>query len=319
MSAADANAIGDVAHIGHAELLTPTPDESLRFFVDVLGMEEVARDDASVYLRGSADYERYCLKLTESERAGLDHLALRTSSQAALERRVESLQRLGLGLGWTEGDVGHGPAFRFADPDGHLFEVYYETERYEPPEELRAPLKNQIQRHLGRGIGVRRLEHVNFLAQDVRACRRFMEEHLGYRVRESILHGDDDEFGAWLSVSIQGHELIYVKEVTAARSRLHHLAFWVETREEVLRAADLFQDNGVFIEAGPAKHTPVHGFFLYVWEPGGNRIEVCNGGNVFFDPDAIPIVWTQAEYAESKAWGFKFPETFATYGTPPLI
>ena len=28
----------DVARIGHAELLTPKPDESLRFFVDVFGM-----------------------------------------------------------------------------------------------------------------------------------------------------------------------------------------------------------------------------------------------------------------------------------------
>ena len=44
--------LNDVAHIAHAELLTPTPDESLRFFVDVLGMEEEDRDGQSVYLRG---------------------------------------------------------------------------------------------------------------------------------------------------------------------------------------------------------------------------------------------------------------------------
>jgi catechol 2,3-dioxygenase len=30
----------DLAHLGHLELLTPKPDESLRFFVDVLGMTE---------------------------------------------------------------------------------------------------------------------------------------------------------------------------------------------------------------------------------------------------------------------------------------
>ena len=51
----------DVARIGHAELLTPKPDESLRFFVDVLGMEEEARDGQSVYLRGWGDYLRYSL------------------------------------------------------------------------------------------------------------------------------------------------------------------------------------------------------------------------------------------------------------------
>ena len=60
----------DVARIGHAELLTPKPEESLRFFVDVLGMEEEAREGQSVYLRGWGDYLRYSLKLTESPQAG---------------------------------------------------------------------------------------------------------------------------------------------------------------------------------------------------------------------------------------------------------
>ena len=56
----------EVARIAHAELLTPTPEESLRFFVDVLGMEDEAHEGQSVYLRGWGDYLRYSLKLTES-------------------------------------------------------------------------------------------------------------------------------------------------------------------------------------------------------------------------------------------------------------
>ena len=31
----------DVAHLGHIELLTPEPEASLRFFVDVLGLTEL--------------------------------------------------------------------------------------------------------------------------------------------------------------------------------------------------------------------------------------------------------------------------------------
>lgn len=58
--------IMDVAHLGHLEVLTPEPEESLRFFVDVLGMTESGRQGASVYLRAWDDYERYSLKLTGS-------------------------------------------------------------------------------------------------------------------------------------------------------------------------------------------------------------------------------------------------------------
>jgi len=64
----------EIAHISHAELLTPKADESLRFFVEVMGMEIEATEGPSVFLRGWGDYQRYCLKLTESETSGLDHV-----------------------------------------------------------------------------------------------------------------------------------------------------------------------------------------------------------------------------------------------------
>ena len=56
--------VSDLAHLGHVELLTPKPHESLRFFVEVLGMTETARQGESVYLRGWDDYEHHTLKLT---------------------------------------------------------------------------------------------------------------------------------------------------------------------------------------------------------------------------------------------------------------
>ena len=34
----------DLAHIAHAELFTPFPDDSLRFFVDLFGMEVEHRE-----------------------------------------------------------------------------------------------------------------------------------------------------------------------------------------------------------------------------------------------------------------------------------
>ena len=39
----------DIAHLGHLELLTPTPEESLRFFIQVMGMTESGREGDSVY------------------------------------------------------------------------------------------------------------------------------------------------------------------------------------------------------------------------------------------------------------------------------
>jgi catechol 2,3-dioxygenase len=308
----------DIARIGHAELLTDQPQRSLEFFTEVMGMEVEAREGRSVFLRGYGDYLRYSLKLTEAATTGLGHLALRTWSEEALERRVRAIERSGRAIGWVDGDHGHGPAFQFSDPDGHTMEVFYEAERYVPPEHLRPSLKNQPQRFTGRGAAVKRLDHINVLAADVAANREFAQDVLGYRLHEKVVRDDGTESGAWLSASIAAHELIYTSDAYGARGRLHHLAFWVDTREEVLRAADLFLDSGVHIEFAPSKHAIAQGFFLYGYEPAGNRIEVTTGGYFVFDPDFEPVVWTQAERARGQAWGVATVAAFHTYGTPPV-
>ena len=308
----------DVAHLGPVELLTPQGERSLAFFTDVMGMEIEGQEGSTTYLRGWGDYQRYSLALTESDTSGMACCGLRAWSPEALERRVAAVQATGLGEGWTEGSRGRGPGYRFRDPDGHRFELYYEVERYDPPEHLRPSLKNQPQRYTGRGAAVKRLDHVNVLAADVRASREFAQQALDYRLYERIELDDGSEAGAWLSVSIAAHELIYTRDAYGARGRLHHLAFWVDTREECLRAADLFLDNDIHIEAAPSKHAIAQGFFLYGIEPGGNRIEVTTGGYFVFDPDQPTVVWSSAERAKGQAWGVQTVESFHTYGTPPV-
>src|SRR5262249_15925851 len=152
------------------------------------------------------------------------------------------------------------------------FELYFETQCYKPREHLRPALKNQPQRYVPRGCAVKRLDHVNLLAADVAACRSFAQEQLGYRLHEQVILDDGTEAGSGLTVTIPAHELIYVADAHGLRGRLHHVAFWVDTREECLRAADVFLDAGVHIEAAPSKHAIAQGFFLYGYEPGGNRI-----------------------------------------------
>jgi catechol 2,3-dioxygenase len=308
----------DIAHLGHCEILTPKPEESLWFFKEVLGMEEAAREGRSVYLRAFGDFDHNTLKLTEAVQAGLGHIGWRTMSSQALERRVGALEKGGHGKGWIDGDVGHGPAYQFEDPDGHLMEVYYEAEKYRASEGERPALKNQPQAYPARGVGVRRIDHVNVLCQDVTENREFMGEYLGFKNRENVVLDNGTEASAWISVTPLVHDIAYTLDATDARGRLHHIAYWADTREGVLRAADIFLENGVYVETGPSKHAVTQGFFLYVYEPGGNRVEVFSGGYLIFSPDHEPVTWTQAERAKGQAWGLQLPETFHTYGTPAV-
>jgi catechol 2,3-dioxygenase len=309
----------DIAHLGHLELLTNKPEASLDFFVNILGLTESGREGDSVYLRAYDDYEFHSLKLTASKTTGIAHVGYRAASEPALARRVAAIEQMGCGIGWTDGDLGHGKSYRFNDPDGHVFEIYFDTKKYQAPEAEKPALKNQAQRFHGRGVGVRRLDHFNLLAQDVAVIRDFIPKALGSRVTEEIQLNDGSYGGCWFTVNNKSYDVAYTRDHTKARGRFHHITYAVDQREQVLRAADVFLENGVFIETGPHKHAIQQTFFLYVYEPAGNRVEVANAGaRLILDPDWKTVTWTENERKKGQAWGLKTIESFHTHGTPPV-
>ncbi len=105
--------IRDVAQLGHFEILSPKPEESVWFFREILGMEETDRQGQSVYMRAWGDHDHCTLKITEAKQAGLGHVGLRTWTPQALDRRVEAIKAGGWGKGWIDGDIGHGRAYQF--------------------------------------------------------------------------------------------------------------------------------------------------------------------------------------------------------------
>ncbi|MDN3354852.1 catechol 2,3-dioxygenase [Actinomadura sp. DC4] len=309
----------EIAHVAHVELLTPEPDRSLWFFTRIMGLTQVGAEGDSVYLRTWDDYEHHTLKLTANGTSGIRRTGLRTSSQEALDRRVKAIEEAGLGVGWRDGDPGLGPTYVFRDPDGHELEIYWESEWYEAPPELKPALKNQAQAYPAMGVCVRRLDHVNFLAAEVEPSTDFLRDVLGGHPTEQIQLNDGTIGGRWVTFTNKSYDLVYTRDWTRSNGRLHHIAFATDTREDILRAADIFLDNDVFIETGPHKHAIQQTFFLYVYEPGGNRIELCNPcARLVLAPDWKTVTWTEAERAKGQAWGLKTIESFHTHGTPPV-
>jgi catechol 2,3-dioxygenase len=308
----------DVAHLGHVELLTPTPEASLRFFTDIMGMTESGSQGGSVFLRGWDDYERYSLVLTGSHSSGLGHAAFRTRSPQALDRRLAALRADGVAVTRHDDSLGHGPGWRFHDPAGHIIELYYDTEWYAAPPERRPALKNQPERYPARGVNVRRLDHFNTLGPDVRACREFYQRTLGLRCTERIEMDSGLEVGMWLTATNKSYDMAMGREPNGIPGRLHHITFALDSREAILQAADTFLDAGVPIENGPHKHAIQQTFFLYVYEPGGNRIELAHAGaRLVLAPDWKTITWTEAERNKGQAWGLTLSESFRTHATPP--
>jgi catechol 2,3-dioxygenase len=310
------NITWELAHLAHVELLTPKLEESTKFFTDILGMSISEIKGDSVYLRAYDDYEHHSLKLTAHKHSGIGHFAWRTRSQEALENRVKAIEATGLGIGWEYHECGYGKAYKFKYPDGHICEIYFDTHKYKAEGEHKSALKNTNSKFPGRGMNVRRIDHLNLLAKDIVAFSDFQFGVLGGRMSETIIF-DDEPKGVWVSVNSKSYDLAITEDHSGMNGRFHHLTYVVNSREEVLLAADIALENGIFIETGPHKHAIQQTFFLYLYEPGGNRIEIANPtARLILDPDYETIVWSKEERMKGQAWGLKTVESFHTRGNP---
>ena len=206
----------DVAHVSAVQLRTQVPEQTVNFFVRLMGLTEVAREGTSSYLRTWDDYEQFTISVTAAAAAGIGRTWLRASGPDALARRVSAIKATGYGIGWTDGEQGIGPTYLFTDPDGHEFGIYWESEWYDPPEGQRPALKNQAAPFPGRGASVRRLDHVNYLAADIPAITRFVPDALGARLTEQIVLDDGAPSAVWYHVADKSYDLVYTSDWTGS-------------------------------------------------------------------------------------------------------
>ena len=103
----------------------------------------------------------------------------------------------------------------------------------------------------------------------------WFQETLGFRFMEfAKLDHADVVVTAFVSSTPMSHDLGLVLDavdrtgkLSGIKGRANHVAFWVDSREDVLRSADLYREAGLEIEYGPGKHGVGENLFLYVREP----------------------------------------------------
>jgi catechol 2,3-dioxygenase len=244
-----------------------------------------------------------------------------------LEACVKRLETAGVGIGWQKPAIGHGAAYRFRSPGGHLHEVFWESERYRPPSNLMPTIPNRPQRYVTRGAGARRIDHVTFNTNDPFRDANWFQKTLGFRFMEfAKLDHANVVVTAFVSSTPMSHDLGLVLDavdrtgkLSGMPGRANHVAFWVDSREDVLRTADLYRESGLDIEYGPGKHGVGENLFLYVREPGGMRVELFSGGYMLYAPDIFPFEWKVSQ-GSLNAWNPNqaIPDGYLFDAFPPL-
>ena len=303
-------------------MLTDRFDESLDFFTRVYGLKLSGRDGDS---RLPARLGRLRVPLAEAHPRPTPP-ASATSPTAPPRRRRwsagsrRSRPRATRSIGWIDGDLGHGRAFRFEDPVRPRLRdlLRHRAGTSRRPRPSAPALKNTASRlHRRRAAAARPPE----------PARRG-------RDRVPPLHGDLPRLPRHRADPARQRphrRLLVHRQQQDLRPRLHRGARpgpragcttspTPPTSARTSCAPPTSScENGVHIETGPHKHAIQGTFFLYVWEPAGNRVELANAGaRLILAPDWEPVVWTEADRRKGQAWGLKTIETFHTHGTPPV-
>jgi len=76
---------------------------------------------------------------------------------------------------------------------------------------------------------------------------------------------------------------------------LHHCAFFLDSWDDVLKAADVMSKNRTKIDVTPQRHGITRGYTIYFFDPSGNRNETFGGLGYLAQPDRPVTTWTEDE------------------------
>ena len=160
---------------------------------------------------------------------------------------------------------------------------------------------------------------MNYLSPTSSVTRVPLESVLAVAARSRSWRTTGRPSAVWFSVTDKTYDLVTTIDRTGSSGRLHHIAFATDTREDILRAADVCLEAGVHIETGsPQARHPAD---LLPVRPGArrqpHRAVQCRRAPAPRARLEGHLV-DAAERAKGQAWGLKTIESFHTHGTPPL-
>jgi catechol-2,3-dioxygenase len=271
------------------DLDTTDLKRSEQFYVDVWGLEVVARTTDRVCLRATGA-DHHVLVLHAAERVALKSVTFRCHEAADLDAISRAAQAGGCkildGPALTEEPAG-GTMLVLREPQGGVL-------RFVHGDLLHADAGPVADRAL-------RLAHVNINSVDPDAEAAFYQRVLGFRLT------DRSKAMAFVRCNADHHAVVIAQ---APVNGLNHIAFLVPDWESVMRASGRTVDHGFPIAWGVGRHGPGDNVFAYFIDPLGVVIEYT-AEVLQVDDDYVvrgPDQWVWPP-GRTDQWGIAPPKT----------
>ena len=274
--------------MGYVHARVTNMEEALWHYRDVLGMQVVAQEGTTAWLKSWDEWDHHSVVLEESG-VGLVKAGFKVRTEDDLATFENNLQKFGVTTErMSAGDnLAVGDGVRFTTPSEHVIELYQDIEYAGTEVGIKNPpvLPRSI-----RGIGVPVMDHALLLAEDPALNERLFVEALDFRPAERLIVADDNPelIGSWMFCQHKTHDIAFIK---GANGRLHHWAYKLRDWSAIRDAGIKFSMEDIPVGFGPDIHGLSRGETIYFFDPSGNRNEVFSGGYETY-PDWPTMTWT---------------------------
>ncbi|MFD1912631.1 VOC family protein [Halodurantibacterium flavum] len=292
--------------LSHARLRVKNLEESVRFHTEVLGLEEIARQDGAVYLTCGTD-GTFDVAVTEGG-TGVISFAIAADDEEDLKRYSKRVADAGVQVReMTAPDPGVEKAIEFDLPPQKqkmqivLLDSKARQHYYNPAA--------RVTNHLS-GMAPVDLDHITLrVGPDSSQTIEFLTKHVDFYAADIVeFPGGQGRLAAWLHVGDYHHDVAMF--AGAPHETLDHLAWTIPNLEYMKLMLDQVARGGVMLEAGPGRHGVGSNLYSYFMTPDGNRYELSGEMPRCVDRKAPPRMWRADQPGIFSSWGAPFPESF---------
>lgn len=279
--------------IGHVQLNVVDKAALVRESTEILGLRETHLSSDMAWLTASSRQVELALHATDENAVRL--LGFEAISVAAVAEAAGRIDAAGCVILSEEPSLDcFAAGVTFKTPDGHVIEVHSAA-----TEDINAT------RHVTRGMGPKRLDHVNITSPNPADTRAQFEHILGLRLSERMI---DDGLSWMRGANQQHHCLGIVKGPTG----LHHYSFEINDFNDYSRLGDRLDTVEKNFIWGPGRHRPGDNTFGYYIDTCGAMVE-CSGPMSIvrdedrFEPNVITALKRPDNIRVMNVWGEPAP------------
>jgi catechol 2,3-dioxygenase-like lactoylglutathione lyase family enzyme len=287
--------VSSVTHLRHVDLAVPDFATQLDFYQHVWGLTRVAEDTGIAFLAAEGSPEQYVVRLRAAREKRLDLIAFGAASAADVDALAARLAAAGAALVTEPGKLdtpGGGYGFRFFDVDGRTVEISSDVA---PRAHRRIEEREAIPV---------RLSHVVVNSADPVRTRQFYEEHLGFRLTDTLASQRFGDYMYFLRCNPVHHSFAVAR---GPHVSLHHASFELRGIDEYMRGTGRVLRAGGRKLWGPGRHLVGDNTFTYFLDPHGNTIEYTTELAVVDEDRWHPQVYDLEDPETSDQWGTAGP------------